>query len=74
MNLYLLRHANADEHSGKLFPDDTKRPLKSEGRRKLHRCAEGLLALKLRFDWIFSSPYRLAAQQGSCTSRNRETK
>lgn len=62
MNLYFLRHGIAAEHDSKQFPDDTKRPLTPEGRKKLRRSANGLLALGLGFDLIFTSPYVRARQ------------
>ena len=56
MNLYILRHAKAEE-SGARFPDDSKRPLTAEGEKEMFRVAEGMRELKLSFDLILSSPF-----------------
>ncbi len=60
MNLYLVRHAIAEESaaSGR----DADRRLTREGREKMKRGAEGLKALGLRFDLILTSPYPRASE------------
>ena len=47
--LYLIRHGVAAER-GDAYPDDTKRPLSSEGMQKLRRESKALLALDVEFD------------------------
>ena len=53
--LYLIRHGVAAER-GDNYPDDTKRPLTSDGMQKLRREAKALVALDLTFDVILTSP------------------
>ena len=53
--LYLIRHGIAAER-GENYPDDTKRPLTSEGIQKLRREGKALVALDVSFDVILTSP------------------
>ena len=53
--LYLIRHGVAAER-GENYPDDTKRPLTSEGAHKLRREAKALVALDITLDVILTSP------------------
>jgi phosphohistidine phosphatase len=53
--LYLIRHGLAAER-GENYPDDTKRPLTSEGMQKLRKEAKALLALDVTFDVVLTSP------------------
>jgi phosphohistidine phosphatase len=53
--LYLIRHGLAAER-GENFPDDTKRPLTTEGIQKLRREGKALVALDVTFDVILTSP------------------
>jgi len=53
--LYLIRHGLAAE-PGENYPDDTKRPLTSDGVQKLRKEAKALLALDVTFDVILTSP------------------
>ena len=55
LELYLIRHGVAAER-GSEYPDDSKRPLTSEGIAKLRREAKALAALDVDFDQIISSP------------------
>lgn len=54
-SLYLIRHGVAAER-GDAYPDDTKRPLTSEGMQKLRRESKALVALDIEFDVILTSP------------------
>ena len=56
MNLFILRHAVAEEHSSR-WPDDSKRPLTADGEKEMYAVAKGMLALKPEFDLILSSPF-----------------
>ena len=56
MTLYLIRHAQADEHGPK-YPDDSRRSLIAEGRRQAKALAKALGRLEIAFDRLFSSPY-----------------
>lgn len=55
LELYLIRHGVAAER-GAEYPDDSKRPLTSEGISRLKREAKALAALGVDFDQIISSP------------------
>ena len=62
MNLYLLRHAIAEERSGSSPAGDAQRRLTQEGARKMRRIAKGMKASKLSFDLILTSPYPRARE------------
>lgn len=62
MELYILRHAIAEERSRDAWPDDALRPLTPKGKKRMRRVAEGLFALGLSFDVIYTSPYARARQ------------
>ncbi len=53
--LYIMRHGIAGER-GAEYPDDSKRPLTADGKRKLRECVAGLAKLGVELDWIVSSP------------------
>jgi phosphohistidine phosphatase len=61
LELYLIRHGRASER-GPEWPDDSKRPLTSDGLSKLRREARGLRALDAAFDVIVTSPLVRARQ------------
>lgn len=60
--LYVMRHGIAVARGDPNFPDDAKRPLTTEGKKKLRDVAKGLLRLRLRVDAIISSPLIRAAE------------
>lgn len=62
MNLYFMRHGIAVAAPGPGIHSDRERPLSPKGAKRLRRAAKGLLALKLSFDRILTSPL-LRAQQ-----------
>src|SRR5438067_6710168 len=55
LELYLIRHGIAEDR-GEDWPDDSKRPLTSEGLTKLRKEARGLVALSVTFDHSITSP------------------
>jgi phosphohistidine phosphatase len=59
MNLFLLRHAQAEPRGPKWRPD-SRRPLTPEGEEKMEKAARGMAALELSFDLILASPYARA--------------
>jgi phosphohistidine phosphatase len=61
LELYLIRHGLAAER-GEEFPDDSKRPLTSEGIARLKKEAKALDALDVSFDQILASPLVRAKQ------------
>jgi phosphohistidine phosphatase len=61
LELYLIRHGVAAER-GEEYPDDSKRPLTSDGIARLRREAKALDDLDISFDQILSSPLVRAKQ------------
>ena len=55
LELYLIRHGLAAQR-GEEWPDDSKRPLTSQGIAKMKKEARGLVALDVSFDQIIASP------------------
>jgi phosphohistidine phosphatase len=55
LELYLIRHGIAADR-GEEWPDDSKRPLTSQGIAKLKKEARGLVAIDVSFDQIVTSP------------------
>ncbi|GAB4402426.1 MAG: phosphohistidine phosphatase SixA [Anaerolineales bacterium] len=60
MNLYLIRHAIAEEESSS--GEDSQRALTEKGAKKMRQIAKGLKALGVEFDAILTSPYLRAEQ------------
>jgi len=60
MNLYLVRHAIAEETSRSGW--DADRVLTADGKERMQRAAEGLRALDVRIDVVLTSPYRRAVE------------
>jgi phosphohistidine phosphatase len=61
LELYLIRHGVAAER-GEEYPDDSKRPLTSQGISRLKKEAAALTALDVGFDQILTSPLVRARQ------------
>ena len=55
LDLYMVRHGVAAER-GADYPDDSKRPLTSDGISRMRKEAKALAALGVDFDQIISSP------------------
>lgn len=62
MDLFIVRHAIAEERSFDQWPDDSFRPLTAKGAKRMRRIAEGMLALGMSFDVIYTSPFTRARQ------------
>src|SRR5262245_49313061 len=62
MQVYLLRHAIAENRDPERYPVDADRPLTPAGRRKMQRAARGMRSLGLRFDLVLTSPLTRARQ------------
>ncbi|HUE40236.1 MAG TPA: phosphohistidine phosphatase SixA [Candidatus Binatia bacterium] len=60
MDLYLIRHAIAEESAPS--GHDADRALTADGKAKMRRCADGLRVIEVRLDLILTSPYRRAAE------------
>jgi phosphohistidine phosphatase len=61
MDLFILRHAIAEERSSQ-SGDHSQRRLTRQGAHKLHGIAKGMKSLDLKFDLILSSPYLRAKE------------
>lgn len=66
MNLYLIRHAIAEEESPS--GEDSQRELTDKGAKKMRLIAKGLRTLGVEFDLILSSPYTRAVQTSEILS------
>jgi phosphohistidine phosphatase len=60
LELYVVRHAAAAQRDPDRWPDDSKRPLTSEGEREFRLAARGLARIVSPVDAILSSPYQRA--------------
>ena len=56
MNLYILRHADADKRDEEKFPDDNMRKLVKKGKNKTEKIAKFLKKRKVKVSLILSSP------------------
>ena len=56
MNLYILRHADADKRDEEKFPDDNLRPLVKKGKKKSEKIAKFLKKRKVKVSLILTSP------------------
>ena len=65
--LYIMRHGIAGER-GSAYPDDEKRPLTAEGKKKLRESVAGLAKLGVELDWIVSSPLLRARETAEIVS------
>jgi phosphohistidine phosphatase len=54
--LYIMRHGIAVERGSAGYFDDSKRPLTSDGKKKMEEITRGLMRLGFDVDWIVSSP------------------
>jgi phosphohistidine phosphatase len=61
LTLYLVRHAIAADR-GPAWPDDSKRPLTSDGMKKFRRAARGVADLGVEVDRMLTSPLVRARQ------------
>jgi phosphohistidine phosphatase len=73
LELYLIRHGLAAERSDE-YPDDSKRPLTSEGIGSLRKEAKALDALDIGFDHIITSPLVRARQTADVFAEHLKTK
>ncbi len=62
MELYILRHAIAEDRANWEEAADHERPLTRDGEAKMRRIAQGMKALDLSFQIILSSPFCRAKQ------------
>jgi phosphohistidine phosphatase len=57
VDLYVVRHAVAQKRDENIWPDDSERPLSTEGEEKFRRAAKGLLRLVPEVGVVLSSPF-----------------
>lgn len=57
MNLYIVRHAIAEDRDEAVYPDDSLRPLTSKGKKKMVKIAKNLKGMGVHIDLILTSPY-----------------
>jgi len=62
VNVYLLRHAIAEERDAARWPDDSLRPLSTDGAESFRRAARGLRRIVPSVDVVLASPYVRAWQ------------
>jgi phosphohistidine phosphatase len=62
MNLYVLRHAEAEPKGPSWAAHDHERPLTPSGIKKFERSLKGLRGLELKIDLVLSSPFTRARQ------------
>jgi phosphohistidine phosphatase SixA len=62
MELYLVRHAIAEEPDAGRWPGDRERPLTAAGIQKFREAARGLARLAPEVSAVWSSPFRRAWQ------------
>ena len=72
IQVYLIRHGIAAER-GDAFPDDTKRPLTSQGVARLRSMARALNMLEVGFDQILTSPLVRAKQTADVLAKGLQT-
>jgi phosphohistidine phosphatase len=62
LNLYLFRHGIAVDRGLPGYEDDSQRPLTPKGAARIHRVAQTIQRLGVKFDLILSSPYARARE------------
>jgi phosphohistidine phosphatase len=60
MDVFLVRHAIAEQRDAGRWPDDARRPLTPEGEERFRAAARGLRRLVPRVDVVLASPYARA--------------
>ena len=60
--LYVMRHGEPVKRGEAGNPDDSKRPLTPQGRKRTQQIAKGLRRMEFRVDWIVSSPLARAVE------------
>jgi phosphohistidine phosphatase len=69
--LYLIRHGVAEDR-GAAWPDDTKRPLTSDGMSRMRKATRGLARLGVALDVILTSPLVRARQTADVVAAGLE--
>src|SRR5205807_864177 len=71
--LYLIRHASAEER-GEKWPDDNKRPLTEEGIARMRKAARGLARVGVTLDAVLTSPLVRARQTAEIVAAASDSK
>lgn len=69
MEIYLLRHAIAEDRTTPQIKSDKDRCLTPKGEKKMRRIAKGMKELGLEFEIILSSPYLRAKQTAEIAAK-----
>jgi phosphohistidine phosphatase len=69
--LYIMRHGPAAA-GGAAYPEDSKRPLTPDGKKKMQEIAKGLKRLGFAADWIVSSPLVRAVETAEIVAASLE--
>jgi phosphohistidine phosphatase len=69
VELYLVRHAVAEDRDAGRWPDDALRPLTTAGAARFARAARGLARIAPDADVVLSSPYRRAWETAEILER-----
>src|SRR5258708_3870518 len=67
MNLYIMRHGIAEDHTPK--GDDAARKLTAKGSDKIAKAAAGIRAMELSIEAILTSPIIRAAETAAIVSK-----
>lgn len=68
MKVFLVRHAVAHERDRKRWPDDSRRPLTADGKRRFRKAARGLATLLPGKSPVLTSPFVRARQTAAILS------
>jgi phosphohistidine phosphatase len=72
--LYMMRHGIAVARGTTGFSEDSKRPLTSDGQKKMAEIAKGLDRTGLKLDWIVTSPLVRAAETADIVAKSLSTR
>lgn len=72
MDLYLMRHGIAVPQGTQGIDSDRERPLSPKGVKRMRKVARGLMALKISFDRILTSPLLRARQTADVVAQTLE--
>ena len=67
--LYIVRHAIAEQRDDKKYSDDAKRPLSPKGKKRMEEVSQGLARLGVEPVWIVSSPLARAKETDEILAR-----
>jgi phosphohistidine phosphatase len=62
MDVILIRHAEAGDRDAAQYPNDDKRPITAEGRKKQTTIARIMKKMGIQFDYLVTSPVDRAVQ------------